>query len=611
MTLRYSFAGSMRNILFFLLATGLVIGLWSCEFPQTAPNANTLPDTRLANIPPNDTIAQYISLGVRPEVRLYWLGDDPDGYVVAYRYRWTDVYRGQRVVQPYRTILNLVSIGTSNLSRVIMIRGTPRSLPEVYRFLATLTQQDQALVNAINDSLLTGRAFAVPYKTGAVPGDSLVGADSIMHISPTIGQFIFDSPVDSNLHIFEVASIDNSGEVDPTPAIVHFWTLKSPAPIVTVSPPVVNTLISSGLVDTFQIAIREPTDRFRGIRIDFLAIDQSTDERVFQWAVDDTLDPTAWSPWQESTTAYVTAKHFRPIVSGWHRFYVRAKNRWGVLSNIATYNHPTGQGSFKATVVDIDDPNFQRPRVLIINNTQSGNGTRGNPDSNQIKAFYSEVMDSLGLTGRFDILSSSPTSGIIWMRRPEAVIRLGQYSTVMFLMERKIVGLPGVYQLETNGRKNLELYLQAGGNLIFVGPIDTVGPIIIGLGTFFDNIPHMVNLSMSRQRNCVGSKGALGYPDLKLDTSKIQRDSLGAIRFILTGRPRTFGETIGSFMAIEPDSAVWNGRPVNVRYLAPDPVPPARRTYSVVRFGVPLYFCEKNSVIQSLRKALRDVHEIQ
>lgn len=611
----YYLRTATRNIVFLVIAATLIVGVWNCEYPQSPVKGNTLPETRLANIPANDTIAQYISLGARPEIQLYWLGDDPDGFVIGYRYRWTDVYQGQRVVQPYQTILNLVSIGTTNLVRVMIVKGTPHSLPDMYRFFSTLTYQDTAIVRAINDSLVTGRAFAVPYRSGAVQGDSVAGADSLMHLSPTTGQFIFDSPTDRNMHIFEVSSIDNNGGIDPTPAVVNFWTLASPAPIAFVTAPVANTPISSGLVDTNQIAIRYATDRFEGIRIDFGAIDQSTDDRVFSWAVDDTVNASSWSPWSESTTAYVTAIQFKPIVTGWHKFYVRAKNRWGVLSNIATYTHSSGQGSFKATIVAIDDSTTPK-RILFINNTQSGNGTLGSPDSNQIKAFYSEVMDSLSLTGKFDIATSTPGAGggLSWLGETTGLIRLGQYSTVILLMEKRHQGLPGVFQLNSDRRQNIERYLQAGGNLIVVGPIDTnstTGTLVSGWGVFSERFLHVVGITVSGARNCVGARGNINYPTMRVDAAKLPPDSSGAIRGVISGRPKGFGESVGSYLATGTDSLTMILRSVGVRYLAQEPIPPARRTFSTVWFGTPLYYLEKSAVIRGLRRALQDLHEIQ
>ena len=118
-------------------------------------------------------------------------------------------------------------------------------------------------------------------------------------------------------------------------ATVNFWTLKSPAPVARIVAPVVNTEISLGLVDTTQVAIRHATNRFQGLRIDFLALDPSTFDLVFSWSVDDTVNASSWTPWSIDQIAFVTASSFKPVVSGWHRFYVRARNRWGVLSNIA------------------------------------------------------------------------------------------------------------------------------------------------------------------------------------------------------------------------------------------------------------------------------------
>ena len=103
--------------------------------------------------------------------------------------------------------------------------------------------------------------------------------------------------------------------------------------------------------------------------------------------------------------------------------------------------------------------------------------------------------------------------------------------------------------------------------------------------------------------------GVLGYPDVRIDPNKLPADSHGSIRSVLSSIPVTFGETIGQFIS-RTNNPQWQGAPVAFRYLAPDPTPPARRTFSVVNFGVPLYFSEKSSVIQALRKALRDVHEL-
>lgn len=606
------FVPKPRTVLLAVLLAGVMLGLWNCNYPDTPAAGNSLPTTRLANVPANDTIAQYISLGVIPEITLFWLGDDPDGYVVAYRYRWIDFFSGQQRPQPYQTVLNLVSIGPTPLERMMLVKGNQNSIPNIYTFFATLTNQDGALISAIGDSLATGRTFAVPYKTGLVVGDSVAGADSVIHRSPTTGRFIFDSPADSNMHRFEVSSIDNNGGIDPNPAYVNFWTLRSPAPLVTVTAPVVNTQISAGLSDTNQIAIRHATDRFPGLRIDFSAIDFSTDERVFSWAVDDTLDPASWSPWSENTFALVTASSFKPIVTGWHNFYVRAKNRWGVLSNIATYRHSTGQGSFKATIVAIDSVGYV-PRILVINSAPPPSGAvPWGIDTTASRNFYSGLLDAVGKSGKYDIwtVAGRPIASAF-----PSVITLGQYSTVILLMDQKLPAIGGaVYQFDPTRQTNMKRYLTAGGNLIFSGPVNYITAIqnfepwsveIFHTLPSPPPYPQRMNINLDFR----GTRGHNGYPDLTIDPAKLPADSLGSLRQIIVNIPAGFGETIGWFNSRTSDP-IWNNAPVGIRFLAPDPVPPARRTYSVVHFGFPLYYAEQASAIQAMQKALTDVHEL-
>jgi hypothetical protein len=483
---------------------------------------------------------------------------------------------------------------------MIIAKGDPRSLPDMYRFFSTLSPtdtNDARLIRIMGDSLATGRAFAVPYKTGIVPGDSVYGADTTNHRSPTRGKFIFDSPADSNMHRFEISSIDNNGAVDPTPAVVHFWTLRSPAPVARVVAPVVNSQISSGLVDTTQVAIRHVTNRFPGIRIDFLALDPSTFDIVFSWSVDDTVNASSWTPWSTDQIANITASSFKPVVSGWHTFYVRARNRWGVLSNIAS-------ARFKAIIPAIDSAGHAR-RILIYNSTPPGNGTLGQPDTSQCHRFYREVLDAVGKSGKYDFFF--PTN----QKRYPTQEELGRYSTVLFLSERKLVPFPGVYQVDNRARELLRKQLQIGGNLIFSGPSDTV--MVLGYTPFSAEFFHSQAFGYpsgrcNTERDFRGSKGQLGYPNLPVDSTKLPADSLGSLRNICINIPTGFGQIIGTFDS-RANNTNFEDRPIASRFLAPDPIPPARREYSVVHFGFPLYFAQQGAVIQAMRKALDDVKE--
>ena len=216
------------STLLLVVAIALSVSAWHCDSPGGGLRPNTPPETRIANVPIDDSIAQYIGRGVLPEVTLHWLGDDDDGYVIAYRYRWMDDSRFGSSTSPYTTVLNIAQVAGAPLLSPLLVEGNPHSLFELYRFLVNLNPanpSDTASIRFINDSLETHRPFAVPYITGPISGDSIVGSNPIVNQSSTRGTFIFSSLADSNLHTFEVAAIDDNNAIDETPARVRFWTL--------------------------------------------------------------------------------------------------------------------------------------------------------------------------------------------------------------------------------------------------------------------------------------------------------------------------------------------------------------------------------------------------
>jgi len=134
---------------------------------------NKPPDTKLANVPlENDSLHSYTkgdSLSVYlPLQTLSWDGDDEDGFVVKYRYR-------------YRT--------------VHVTRGDTYYFPARDAWIETTATQVE-----------------IPFESS--DADRVVDGDTIA----------------SNLQIFEVAAIDNEGAVDPTPAVKRFWTFANKLP---------------------------------------------------------------------------------------------------------------------------------------------------------------------------------------------------------------------------------------------------------------------------------------------------------------------------------------------------------------------------------------------
>jgi hypothetical protein len=588
-----------RSVLLMVLVGSLVIMMTGCPTPENQPYPNSLPDTRLANVPDNDTIGVNIGQGFIPEQTLFWVGDDPDGYIVGYRYRWIDAHRNAPDTTAWTTLINLTNLAGSPLDTFMIVHPRATSLYRIYNYFATIRSSENTRISAIQDLLATGRYFAVPYNTGPVDGDSVRGADPVQIEAPNKGTFIFNSPADSNRHRFEVKAVDNSDAEDPTPAQVNFWTTRSPGPIVSVA--------SGGSMTTPAFVIRCPTQAAPGITFTFAGFDASTNDREFSWTVDDST--INWSGWSVEPRAIVTAANLLETGTDTHTIYVRGRNRWGVISAVAWRN-------FRAWIPGIDDIGVPK-RLLVFINTRDADYPRapfGAIDSNAIMAFYGEILDSLGLAGRYDILNRHRGGAFPWIDRR----LLGQYSAVLLVADSWITGVFGGSQwvLDADKQGNLREYLNVGGKLIWSGS-PMVQSLFAGGGYpfFAFSVFHTANPSFvtpfreDPEPNFIGAIGRSGYPNLTLDPAKVPPDSLG-IRYISTHYPSGFGETIYEWNHRTGNIAFQNV-PLGIRYqgMAADPGPYCRETYSVVYFGFPLYFVNKSQAIQAMRKALQDINE--
>ncbi|NOX38209.1 MAG: hypothetical protein GXO78_11825 [Calditrichaeota bacterium] len=92
--------------IFFSVFLVLMIGLGGCERKTSPANPNVPPNTTLANIPvEGDTLFALVTL--------HWDGEDDDGYIAGYEYRYIThhLFRGDSVVTPWvRTEATSVTI---------------------------------------------------------------------------------------------------------------------------------------------------------------------------------------------------------------------------------------------------------------------------------------------------------------------------------------------------------------------------------------------------------------------------------------------------------------------------------------------------------------------
>ncbi|MGA9117102.1 MAG: hypothetical protein WB626_10035 [Bacteroidota bacterium] len=582
-----------------LLAGTLLAGLWSCEYPEGEQYGNSAPETRLANIPANDTIALYILQGTIPQQTLYWLGDDQDGFVVAYQYRWIDFAAAGPDTNEWTTAVNLTNLTGTTLDTLILAHPRARSPFRIYNFLATIA--DQSLINAIQDSLGLGRWFAVPYPSGPVEFDSLRGADPLQVETPTKGTFIFNSNLDSNQHRFEVRSIDNNDVVDPTPAAVNFWTLRSPGPIV----------FFTGGPPNNQYVLRCPTVRSPGLVFTSGGIDPSTEERYYAWSVDDSVD---WSAWSEIPRFTVTASMFRETGSDTHWVYLKGKNRWDVESAIAARR-------FTAKVPPIDDPAWPH-RTLVLNNTRAIGSVvsrTGPVDTNFVKETWTAFMAGVGKTDSADYWTAASQPSISPWPGLDVLVR---YTCLVVVMENTPppIGGGSFHRIDIGKQDLMRRYMAVGGRLIWSGTPNIRSSFNSYEGWAADiihatrSIPYRQNDSL----DFVGMKGMNGYPDILLDSAVVAArlpvdpvyPGVTALRGIAVNYPYGFAQAVGSFDS-QLNLPLFEDVPMAVRYIGggPDPGEFCRQTFSVVHFAFPLTFCRQADVIAALRVAFRDLNE--
>ncbi len=562
---------------------------------------NQTPETRLSNVPPPGTIS------TSPLVSLSWLGDDGDGYVVAYRYTWTFQASATSPVEkkPYTYILNILVGGLALIAEV----DTPAVTPEIYRFFSTLPPEglDTTRLNGL------ARGDTIEIVGVRLYASNPDGNRYPTHQNPSRGTFIFDSQDTLNPHTFEVAAIDNNGALDPTPATLDFFT-----PIV--APPEV--LVQSGPTDTVLV-LNQYTDTYQGTEFTFQGFDPNSRTIEYSWVVDRDLWPpesldAKWSEFSLSPRARINGSDLPDPYATNHRIYVRARNEFGSISTRGYFTRPVNVGTDSArqdTFWAYQDfntiyPKFAIPgteqRILLINNTFNWD-TLAVPPRKPARAhlleYYAQMYDALGLSGKYDVFNVpyNTTLGGTW---PGLGV-LGQYSLI------HVVGDVGndFYRaptISTRSQSKLIEYCYAGGKALVNGWNLTRGDIIPPTPIFWNNILHILNQTAVTNPQYVGAKhqpipDSDQYPDAPLDMTKIDSAWQGAMPSYHVYQAYGFGEIIYRFDSRD-NVPFFEGGVLGIRYIG--------LTYDVIYLGFPLYYTEQAAAVEVLRKAFRDLKHL-
>src|ERR1041385_2714251 len=143
--MRNRFRKSKNFLILSCLGISLITG-WSCtpKDPGTATE-NRPPVAHLANVPNDDTVSVADSATTTPSslVKLYWVGNDADGFVTAFMYRWSfkdsnlspDIkYRRWTVVLNYVPYTNRILI--LNIDSAQTFETAPKIAPQIFKFFA-------------------------------------------------------------------------------------------------------------------------------------------------------------------------------------------------------------------------------------------------------------------------------------------------------------------------------------------------------------------------------------------------------------------------------------------------------------------------------------------
>jgi hypothetical protein len=592
---------------FFLVAIAAMT--WNCE-PKNSGSfyPNQQPITRLSNVPPPDDTTRTTS----PRVSLNWVGDDPDGYVVGFRYRWN--FRLSQThpfeYKPYSIILNIII----NKFALMVTTEEPHAVPPVYKYFATLPPEGLGLAQI--DSLARGDTirvegigvFASNPDSIRIQTGARIRYSFPVHINPNSGTFIFDSQDTINFHTFEITAIDNLGDTSsfgpPNIRRISFETPQVPPPV---------TSISNYRTDTTLVVMHQ-TPTFNGLLFRFVGNDPNSRTIDYRWVVDKSLreanhDSVPWSKFSQLEYAYVVASDFVDPYATEHEFTVQARNEFGSIDTIgATVTFRTiyppfarGTGQLKILFLNIGYPEPPVPPLWP--------GTIAYPYREMVDDYYHNIFNGLGIP------DSLITTWHIKKDPPGDYPSLGEIGkyNLLFLYGDVVLSeyyMYGNYPAFGGSRQNIiRDYCYVGGNFItsgwaLVSPYNTPQQPEFQLNILHVNISAGQNAQAVKSYEFAGAYGSLGYPDIMLDTTKCDtawRNSPTSpigLTNIWTCSPYGFGEIIHNFKSTTKSPFSADGRILSIRYQG--------ITFNAIYFGFPLYYMERPAADSTIAKALRD-----
>ena len=427
-------------------------------------------------------------------------------------------------------------------------------------------------------------AFQYQYTTypmGKSKGDSLVH-DWVTTDQHTTA-ITFSSPDPLNRQVFRVRAIDNSGNIDPTPATRTFYTLQTISPV---------TKILSPTSGTEFYVVPQTNYWFPGVVVTVSAQVPWTPNPALQgstiiqygWSADN--GPVHWVPAADSVVT-VAPQDFKQPLTGTHTIHVTSQSNTLMIDSVG------------ATIsVNLVQPTFQKD-IVILDDTRTDVSVRNVPKTT-IDSFYVAIF---GANNTYSIdIRDLQTRAF-----PSRTV-LGYYKLAIWHHDDS--NMP-FYMGNDVAIKTMEDYLHVGGNLIICGtrtwerwlpPADpTLGlphPFYFEPGSFVRDFLH---INAGDQSAFLGSfseaTGVGGFSDVHVDTTRMNSGypQYGKPSWVSVVAER--GPYTRVLLTFKDQDAHATGLPCAIRYYGD--------TYNITWLGFPLWalkFDDAQALAQQILK---------
>lgn len=309
--------------------------------------------------------------------------------------------------------------------------------------------------------------------------------------------------------------------------------------------------------------------------------------QAFRHRLVGTTDSTDWSEWGAGSSDAPA------LPAGSYRFDAQCRDWAGSISDSTSYSmtivEPTFQGA--ATI-----------KLLVVDETRDGNGRPGSPSDGQVDSLWHRILE----------LDDSNWRSANWeidtLDYVNHKVRDVRYVSALDLSNKNLVIWHADDKSDTNltntkpfNQRVLAEYLDRGGRLFLCGwdlltNFDPSSDTVTFKSGFVAKYLRLTGGKRSLSRDFLGMVGSAGYPDLAMDSAKVQSTMLSGLDrcWVLDPAHRTV--TIGR----------WNGAPFDGMGVAMKNFSPLN-PWRTITCGFPIYFMQEAAAKEFVRRGLTEL----